>query len=144
MIAESILCLALNLYHEARGEGPEGMAAVATVTLNRVAHPDWPDTICEVVRQPAQFSWTLGGDPPITEPNAWAYAKAVATDVLLDEYPAMLDHRALHFHTQSVAPGWASRMERLGQIGDHIFYGPPTHPPSTRPTRPKPRPETLK
>ena len=51
-------CLALNIYHEARSESMEGQIAVAQVTLNRVAHSEWPSTICEVVSEPKQFSWT--------------------------------------------------------------------------------------
>ena len=51
-------CLALNIYHEARGERVEGQIAVAHVTMNRVNHEKWPSTICEVVYQPKQFSWT--------------------------------------------------------------------------------------
>ena len=51
-------CLAMNIYHEARGERMEGQIAVAQVTLNRAAHEEWPSTICDVVYQPKQFSWT--------------------------------------------------------------------------------------
>jgi len=54
-------CLVENVYHEARGEGALGQAAVAYVTLNRVRSPDYPDTICGVVWQPGQFSWTEDG-----------------------------------------------------------------------------------
>ncbi|MGH6921343.1 MAG: cell wall hydrolase, partial [Geminicoccaceae bacterium] len=55
-------CLALAMYWEAQSEGPDGMLAVAAVVLNRVAHPEFPDTVCGVVRQggespPCQFSW---------------------------------------------------------------------------------------
>ena len=142
MIAEAILCLALNVYHEARGEGPEGMTAVGTVTLNRVAHPDWPDTVCEVVRQRSQFSWTRG-NPPVTEPDAWRMAKIIATDLLLGEADEVLDHRALWYHTTAVSPGWAARLEPLGRIGVHVFYA---HRPGRAPrplaaVRPQPRPE---
>ena len=44
-------CLALNIYHEARGETYQGKVAVANVTLNRVAHSKYPDSVCGVVRQ---------------------------------------------------------------------------------------------
>jgi hypothetical protein len=54
-------CLVANIYHEARGEDDLGQAAVAWVTLNRVQHPDYPDTICEVVMQDSQFSWFSDG-----------------------------------------------------------------------------------
>jgi len=38
-------CLALNIYHEARGEGANGQRAVGHVVLNRVSDPDFPDSI---------------------------------------------------------------------------------------------------
>jgi len=49
-------CLALAMYWEAKSEGADGMLAVASVVLNRVAHPEFPDTVCGVVKQ--------GGEPP--------------------------------------------------------------------------------
>ena len=52
-------CLAMNIYHEARSESMQGQIAVAQVTLNRVEHDKWPSTICEVVYEPKQFSWTF-------------------------------------------------------------------------------------
>ena len=36
-------CLALNVYHEARGESRSGQYAVATVTMNRVQSDRYPD-----------------------------------------------------------------------------------------------------
>jgi hypothetical protein len=38
-----------------------GQAAVAYVMLNRVRSPDYPDTICGVVWQKGQGSWTEDG-----------------------------------------------------------------------------------
>jgi spore germination cell wall hydrolase CwlJ-like protein len=146
MIAESLLCLALNLYHEARGEGPDGMMAVAQVTLNRVHHPDWPDTICEVVYQTSQFSWTNGHDmTPPKGSEAWTYTKAITIDVLMGEAHSVLDHRALFFHATNVQPAWAGDMLLIGQIGDHKFYGYPEPKPRQDDVslRPRPRPETL-
>jgi N-acetylmuramoyl-L-alanine amidase len=143
MIAESILCLALNLYHEARGEGPEGMMAVAQVTMNRVHHPDWPDTICEVVKQPAQFSWVADNPPKPKERAAWTTAKLIAVEMLLGEADPVLDHRALFYHASSVSPKWQDHLDPLGQIGNHHFYGYPEtakRPDITR-LRPRPRPE---
>lgn len=55
-------CLAMNLYHEARGEGAYGLMLVGWVTKNRVESPKFPNTYCDVVYQSkgkvAQFSWT--------------------------------------------------------------------------------------
>ena len=62
MLAE--LCLALAVYHEARGEPLIGQKAVAEVVMNRVASDRFPDTICGVVMQPKQFSFV--------STNGWA------------------------------------------------------------------------
>jgi spore germination cell wall hydrolase CwlJ-like protein len=50
-------CLAAALYHEARGEDATGIGLVASVIMNRVDHPAYPDTICAVVKQEGQFTF---------------------------------------------------------------------------------------
>ena len=64
MISAALMCLALNVYHEARSEPLQGQAAVAHVVLNRVASGRWPDDVCSVVHQgyekgrfKCQFTW---------------------------------------------------------------------------------------
>ena len=47
--AEQTACMATNIYHEARNESVAGQRAVAFVVLNRVASPNHPETICDVV-----------------------------------------------------------------------------------------------
>ncbi|HHY14653.1 MAG TPA: hypothetical protein GX521_01115 [Firmicutes bacterium] len=47
--------LAQLVYAEARGEPFWGQVAVAAVVLNRLAHPDFPATIREIIFQPSQF-----------------------------------------------------------------------------------------
>ena len=44
-------CLAINIYHEARGETVEGKFAVGHVTMNRVNSNRFPNSICKVVYQ---------------------------------------------------------------------------------------------
>ena len=46
-----LVCLAENIYFEARAESISGKAAVANVTRNRVADKRWPKTYCQVVQQ---------------------------------------------------------------------------------------------
>lgn len=53
--------LAAILECEAGGSGSNGMLAVATVILNRVASPRFPNTISGVVYQSGQFSPTWNG-----------------------------------------------------------------------------------
>jgi len=59
---QQMVCLAENIYFEARAEGVEGKAAVANVTRNRVNSDLFPNTYCEVVQQgPVRESWNKPG-----------------------------------------------------------------------------------
>ncbi|MEX1082157.1 MAG: cell wall hydrolase [Halofilum sp. (in: g-proteobacteria)] len=123
-------CLAENIYHEARGEPYAGRVAVAEVTLNRVASPRFPHSVCAVVhqlnrsaatsRQVAAFSWTLE-DVNGPRGSAWQRAMAVAEEVYDGEHtPVVPDSH--HYHATYVEPRWAQRMSPLVTIGNHVFY----------------------
>ena len=120
-------CLALALYWEAKSEGPAGMLAVAAVVLNRVAHPEFPDTVCAVVTEggetpPCQFSWWCDGksDRP-TEQRGWTLAQRLARSVVAAP-PRDPTGGALFFHNSSISTPWVRRRERTVQIGRHILY----------------------
>lgn len=121
-------CLTQAVYYEARGEGVEGMRAVAQVILNRVRHPAYPKTICGVVYQGAyqrtscQFSFVCNGamGAPV-ESWAWRRAKTVA-DAALNGYVMAAVGTSTSFHTTGVRPGWGRTMDKVAQIGSHIFY----------------------
>ena len=122
-------CLALNVYWEARSESALGRLAVAAVTLNRVAHRDFPGTICGVVRQGeeqglnrCQFSWVC--DRRSNEPGdnaAWRDAEYVAFSALFLNLPDPT-RGALWYHADYVSPPWASTMTEAMRIGRHLFY----------------------
>jgi len=119
-------CLTKNLYFEARGEGFVGEMAVALVTLNRVASKTYPDTICEVVYQPKQFSWA--NDLTITKPRdeaAWLQSREVARYIMAG-YTVFSevedDELVMHYHAVQVEPYWARDMDLIGRIGNHLFY----------------------
>ena len=60
---EEASCLALNIYHEARGQSIAGQIAVGQVTLNRLRDRRFPNTICEVITQgPHRPSWKGTGE----------------------------------------------------------------------------------
>jgi len=60
---QEIGCLALTIYHEARGESERGKLAVGHVVMNRTRSVLFPANVCDVVRQGGQqlhrcqFSW---------------------------------------------------------------------------------------
>jgi spore germination cell wall hydrolase CwlJ-like protein len=129
--AQDIRCLAENIYFEARGETLRGQYAVAEVTMNRLASPHFPDTICDVVhdtrwdtarqRLVAHFSWTafklrLNSDSP-----EWQQAMKVATYVYDGHYEPIVPG-ALFYHATYVNPYWASSKRMVARIGNHIFY----------------------
>ena len=115
-------CLATALYFEARGEPVKGQFAVAEVILNRVADPRYPDSVCAVVNQDCQFSYTCDGKPErIRERAAFDRAGKIA-DLMLRGGARALTGGATHFHTRGVRPDWSRRLPRTAQIGDHLFY----------------------
>lgn len=118
-------CLALNVYHEARGEGILGQIAVAQVTMNRVHNDYWPDTVCEVVWQPGKFSWTEDGrsDRP-TNHDAWLIAQSVADSVYWDYEEDPTDGAVFYHATRIDQPRWARHKSTHESIviGSHVFY----------------------
>ena len=129
-------CLALNIYHEARGESEEAQMAVAHVTLNRVASPRFPNSICGVVKQAkrdsegqlirhrCQFSWFCDGasDTP-KEAQAWHRAQRLAkTAVQWHAVGEDFSLGATHYHAEYVRPYWANSFDQTIKIGKHIFY----------------------
>jgi len=121
-------CLAAAVYYEASGEGWHGELSVAQVVLNRVRHPAYPKTICETVYQGSnlptgcQFTFTCDGrlaHPP--SPAGWKQAEAVANAALSGTVEPRVG-MSTHYHTRSVVPYWASSLDKLAVVGNHIFY----------------------
>ena len=116
-------CLAGAVYFEAQGEPIEGQLAVAEVVLNRAASGEYPSSICEVVTQPAQFSFVRDGRFPAIDRGSDAWRKAVAVaHIAAENLAGTLSSDVLWYHADYVAPGWGRRLDRVTQIGAHIFY----------------------
>lgn len=131
-------CLAQAIYHEARGEPESGQWAVASVILNRVESRTYPNTVCDVVFQNAhlfnrcQFSFACNGRPVdwtggnIIDRESWVKSNVIA-QVAYRQFLAGERHEeglttAMHFHTTSVSPSWASAYAEVAAIGNHVFY----------------------
>ncbi len=118
-------CLAMNVYHEGRGEFEIGRYAIAAVTMNRVKSKYYPDTICEVVWQHKQFSWTLYSPKNmiIKEEKSWQRSLEIARHFLTgtaDYYSVIGD--ATHYHADYVLPSWTEQGRLVAHIGAHLFY----------------------
>jgi len=128
MIETALMCLALNIYFEARSEPIEGQIAIAEVTLNRVASANYPNDVCSVVLQKnkdgCQFSWWCDGksDQP-REHNSLRTSKALA-ELMLKEghHITVIGNEATHYHSNDVHPYWANDLHKIRRIGKHIFY----------------------
>ena len=144
------LCMAKNIYHEARSDNVAGMYAVADVVLNRVNDRRYPDTVCDVVyqgpvreswktrkdktlaeedrvyypvRHMCQFSWYCDGKKDDTnDETAWALAQEIAYKIMNYNKYKGITEGATHYHATYVNPEWAQDLALVGRIGSHIFY----------------------
>lgn len=115
-----VSCLAETLYVEARGESLEGKIAVANVIINRVDHPDFPDSICTVVHSKGEFA------PPSkikAEKQTWKQIYTLS-EFIVRYHRVIVDptNGALFFHTRDSRPYWAKKSNILAKIDNHIFY----------------------
>ena len=139
-VHQDVSCLALNIYHEARGQSIAGQIAVGQVTLNRVKDNRFPNTICEVVmqgphraswkgtgemipvRHRCQFSWYCDGKSDKIKQRK-AYKQIVSlSQILIDQDMIDITSGATHYHAYYVSPAWARSKKRTTKIEDHIFY----------------------
>jgi len=145
-----IKCLAENIYFESRKEIVEGRLAVANVTMNRVASPRYPNTVCKVVWQKiknkktgkyvAMFSWTLDkhsktinlksskGKPILKNIKDWEEASTIAIFAYLG-LTNDITNGATHYYNPNIAsPKWGKdgKLDPVyifpnGIIGNHRF-----------------------
>lgn len=135
---EDVTFLALTIWGEARGEGRDGMLAVAHVVKNRCERGGWfGSSIREVCLKNFQFSCWNKSDPnskkldparleklnPVTpDAAAWRSAKSIAYTVLLGMLKDYTNG-ATHYHTVDIPkPAWATKLTEVARKGRHIFY----------------------
>ena len=144
-------CLALNMYHEARGQGTAGLFAVSAVVLNRVNDKRFPNSVCEVIEQgpireswktrqhkdlpkykrqyypiknKCQFSWYCDGksDTPYNK-KKYQELLDLSKAIMYNELSFVdITDGALFYHADYVTPGWAKTKQKTVEIQDHIFY----------------------
>lgn len=118
-----------TVWGEARGESPEGWAAVAWVIKNRANHPGWwGRSVREVCLRPQQFSsWNIGDpnrekmiDLPDDDHELLAI-RDVVEKVWSGEI-ADPTGGATFYHTQGCHPSWDTDMKMTATIGRHEFF----------------------
>ncbi|MBP9669226.1 MAG: cell wall hydrolase [Candidatus Pacebacteria bacterium] len=132
-------CLIDNVYHEARGEIRTGRYAVIFSTLSRVLSGKYPNSVCGVVHQPWQFSWTKDEKILAQRINPKAYLE-IARDVFnltkgrtIDEaailagMEAQLPHGAIFYKRAGFVgsprvQAFFATLQSVGTVGNHEFF----------------------
>ena len=114
--SNDLYLLAKCVHAEARGESYVGQVAVAAVILNRVASPDFPNTIYGVIYQPWAFTAVHDGQINL-EPTYESYE--AAQDALNGWDPT---YGALYYYNPAVATSqWIYSRTIVTTIGKHVF-----------------------
>ena len=113
---KQLLARAIN--GEARGESYEGQVAVGAVILNRVKHPDFPNTIAGVIYQSGAFTAVSDGqiNNPIDE-NSTVYK--AARDAMNGWDPT--NGCVYYFNPNTATNKWIWSKTIVKTIGKHHF-----------------------
>lgn len=122
-LEKDISCLADNIYFEARSEDLDGRLAVAQVTLNRTRYKFFPKTICGVVYDHAQFSWTLHKHQH-KDKKVYRQIVLLSRTILTKHLRSgIIGNRVIFYHaTYIVPPAWTKNNNLVATIGTHVFY----------------------
>ena len=124
-----IMCIAVAIYFEARGEPLAGRFAVAEVVINRMRDPRYPSDACSVVYDGGEalhecaFSFYCDGksDQPDLNSVDWDSAQRVAQAVY-EGRSAPVVGEATHYHALWVHPDWVLGSHVVATVANHIFY----------------------
>lgn len=108
--------LARVVYGEARGEPYTGQVAVAAVVLNRVASPDFPNTISGVVYQPWAFTCVNDGQINLTPDEIAINAARDAMNGWDPTYGALY-----YYNPETATSQWIKQLDIHLTIGRHVF-----------------------
>ena len=118
----SVACLARAVYQEANTQGERGRAAVLAVIVNRAIKQQ--KHVCEIVKQPSQFSWVRNGTnvAKLTDSKeAEKFVLNVVAKTARVGYNSFHGVQYFYAHKQG-KPVWANKMA-CSRIEDHTFCG---------------------
>ncbi|HEY5525808.1 MAG TPA: cell wall hydrolase [Clostridium sp.] len=111
--------MAKLIYAESRGEPFEGKVAVASVVLNRVVNPNFPNTVREVIFQPKAFSCVKNGDI-VASPDEICYSAVY--EAIRGTDPT---NEAVFFYNPAISTcSWMKSTAKKDStsIGHHLFF----------------------
>ena len=148
-IHEELYCLAINSYHEARGETFDDKLATAQVVMNRAESPKFPNDVCAVitdgpireswktrqhsdldpldrvfypVRYRCQFSWYCDGrSDAIHNLDGWEDSVIAAFLVYTGFGEDIVDGATHYYAHDKVSPSWARSMTVTVKLKGHTY-----------------------
>ena len=122
---DDVMLVAKLISHEAKGQSPDGWAAVAEVVVNRINTPLYPNTVYDVIYQRGQFSHSRG----IKKENPTVGMILIADLVLNYNYRVLNDPAIVNFRnpkktnglSANIKKNWGA-LEYITCIDDHAFY----------------------
>lgn len=109
-----------------------GQAYIVKTVLNRVRDTKHPYSVCGVIYQSKQFSWTHQipknkqqvPNKTISEKELLKQLEAVSTVVIwLDRLGWDFTQGSQFYHSVNVKPNWDySKLEKTNVVGNHVFY----------------------
>ena len=118
----AVVCLARAVYQEANTQGERGREAVIAVIVNRAI--DQQKHVCEIVRQPSQFSWVKHGTnvAKLTDSKeSERFVLNIVAKTARSGYNSFRGVQYFYAHKQG-KPVWANKMSCV-RIEDHTFCG---------------------
>ena len=119
-------CLAVNAYHEARGESDIANLMIMAVVEQRVRDTRHrATTICEAVFHPKAFSWVSDGrSDRIRDKGQYLRLYKLSEKFLINkEFFINVAEGADHYHVVGHKTGWNYRvLTYIGQVDRHVFY----------------------
>lgn len=119
--ANELMCMAKNIYFESRGEPEAGQFMVGFITMNRVRDKRWPNTICKVVYQDAQFSWTQDKHSNKVNFSSEVFKRIVYIASIVMQ-SREIRHYGFYFKRSDYNSYYFRKLRKVLEIGNHEFY----------------------
>ena len=116
MFKEALVCMALAVFHESRGEIEIGQKAVAEVIVNRAQERNL--SVCEVIYERGQFSNAHKWKIPNSNNKSWDKTLKIAYDFIVNDAKTNYTNGAQYFKVKSLKVNSA----HAKYIGNHVFY----------------------
>lgn len=127
----SVGCLAEALFYESRGESSRGNKLIAQVVINRTKSPQFPDTVCKVIKQKikGRYQYSYHHLPNtrkhLLKKNQVTYNKMyrIADEVLTDNFEKRkIPTKAQYYKVCDVESEFFDRLKYLGREDNHCFF----------------------